>query len=161
MNSFFGDFLSSQEIGRRYLKASTMDTALYANLGWLPAPPNDFAAQCRSLPSRSGDLGKPVRALASYSLDLNQLIRLSRTINEIRKSGGSLAPLTSFKLGVLSNSTSDFILPALVASAARHGIALTVISSNYGQVIQEALSPDSTVNRSEPDAVLIAIDYRG
>ena len=138
-----------------------MDTSLYANLGWLPPPPEDFAVDCRSLPSRRGDLGKPVRALASYSLDLNQLIRLSRTINEIRKSGGSLAPLTSFKLGVLSNSTSDFILPALVASAARHGIALTVISSNYGQVIQEALSPDSTVNRSEPDAVLIAIDYRG
>jgi FkbH-like protein len=138
-----------------------MDTPLYANLGWLPPPPEEFTAECRSLLSRAGDLGKHVQALASYSLDLNQLIRLSRTIGDISKSGGSLAPLTPFKLGVLSNSTSDFILPALVASAARHGIALTVVTSNYGQVIQEALSPDSTVNRSKPDAVLIAIDYRG
>jgi FkbH-like protein len=138
-----------------------MDTALYANLGWLPAPPNDFATQCRSLLSRTGDLGKPVRALASYSLDLNQLIRLSKTINEIRKSGGSLAPLTSFKLAILSNATSDFVVPSLVATAARHGIALEVISSNYGQVIQEALSANSAVNQAAPDAVLIAIDYRG
>jgi FkbH-like protein len=138
-----------------------MDTPLYANLGWLLAPPEDFAAECRSLLSRSGDLGKDVQALASYSLDLNQLTRLSRTIREIGKSGGSLAPLTPFKLGILSNSTSDFVLQALVASAARHGIALTVVASNYGQVIQEALSPDSAVNRSQPDAVLIAIDYRG
>jgi FkbH-like protein len=106
-------------------------------------------------------LGKPVQALASYSLDLNQLIRLSKTINEISKSGRSLAPLTSFKLGMLSNATSDFVLPSLVSTAARHGIALTVISSNFGQVIQEALSPNSTVNMSKPDAVLIAIDYRG
>jgi FkbH-like protein len=138
-----------------------MDTPLYANLGWLPAPSGDFAAACRALLHRTGDLGRSVQALASHSLDLNQLIRLSRTINEIRKSGGSLAPLTPFKLGILSNSTSDFILPALVASAARHGIALTVTASNYGQTIQEALSPDSTVNKFEPDAMLVAIDYRG
>src|SRR5579863_627808 len=138
-----------------------MDTELYASLGWLPAPPDDFTAQCRGLLSQNGDLGKTVRALASSSLNLNQLIRLSRTIQELRKSGKSLSPLTPFTLGILSNSTSDFIVPSLVASAARHGVALTVVASNYGQVIQEALSPDSTVNQAGTDAVLIAIDYRG
>ncbi len=66
----------------------------------------------------------------------------------------------SFRLAILSNSTIDLILPALVASAARRGIALDVIQPSYDQVAQEALTPDSKVNSSKPDAVLIALDYR-
>jgi FkbH-like protein len=60
----------------------------------------------------------------------------------------------------LSNSNIDLIAPALVASAARHGIALEVIQPSYDQVVQEALTPDSQVNSSKPDAVLLALDYR-
>lgn len=138
-----------------------MLSSLYANLGWLPPTPEDFRIECRLLLSRSGDVGRFIQALASHSLDLNQLIRLSKTIHKIRESGGSLAPLTPFKLGILSNATSDFVMPSLVSSAARHGIALEVVSCDFGQVIQEALSADSAINRSQPDAVLIAIDYRG
>jgi HAD superfamily phosphatase (TIGR01681 family) len=48
----------------------------------------------------------------------------------------------------------------MVASAARHGIALDVIQPSYDQVAQEALTPDSQVNSSKPDAVLFALDYR-
>ena len=65
-----------------------------------------------------------------------------------------------FRLAVLSNSTIDLIEPALVASAARHGIALEVIQPSYDQVAQEALTPGSKVNSSKPDAVLLALDYR-
>ena len=68
--------------------------------------------------------------------------------------------LSPFRLAVLSNSTIDLIVPALVASAARHGIALEVIQPSYDQVAQEALTPDSRVNSSKPDAVLFALDYR-
>jgi FkbH-like protein len=52
------------------------------------------------------------------------------------------------------------IVPALVASSARHGIALEVIEPSYDQAAQEALTPDSRVNSSKPDAVLFALDYR-
>ena len=45
------------------------------------------------------------------------------------------------------------MVPALVASAARHGIALEVIQPSYDQVAQEALTPDSKVNCANPDAV--------
>jgi len=51
-------------------------------------------------------------------------------------------------------------VPALVASAARRGVALEVIQPSYDQVAQEALTPDSKVNQSKPDAVLLALDYR-
>ena len=52
------------------------------------------------------------------------------------------------------------IVPALIASAARHGIVLEIIQPSYDQVAQEALTPDSKVNSSKPDAVLFALDYR-
>jgi FkbH-like protein len=71
-----------------------------------------------------------------------------------------LDPLVSFRLAILSNSTVDLIVPALVASAARRGIALEVIQPSYDQVAQEALTPDSKVNISKPDAVLMALDFR-
>jgi FkbH-like protein len=134
---------------------------LYKKLSWLPAPPSDFSERCRALLTEPTDAGRKIQRLASYSLDLNQLTRLAKTIEKLIKTGASLAPLIPFKLGLLSNATVDFIVPSLVGSAARHGIVLEVISADYGQAIQEALSPESRLNVSKPDAVLLAIDYRG
>ncbi|MGA3265173.1 MAG: HAD-IIIC family phosphatase, partial [Terracidiphilus sp.] len=68
--------------------------------------------------------------------------------------------LTPFRLAVLSNSTIGLIVPAIMSSAARHGIALEIIQPSYDQAAQEALTPDSKVNSSKPDAVLLALDYR-
>jgi FkbH-like protein len=98
--------------------------------------------------------------VAQHHLDLNQLTKLAKLINRARSEGKSLDPLIPFKLALLSNSTIDLIVPALVASAARRGIALEVIQPSYDQVAQEVLTPDSKVNRSKPDAVLLALDYR-
>lgn len=137
-----------------------MSNSLYTNLSWLPEPPADFAVQCRTAVERKENLGDRVRALASYSLDENRLHRLAKLIGKAHVSGESLAPLAPFRLGLLSNSTSDFIVPALTASAPRHGIDLTCIAGDYDQVLQDALTADSKVHRANPDAVLIAIDFR-
>jgi FkbH-like protein len=134
---------------------------LFVELAWLPRRPDDFAAQCRTAATAEGDLGDTVRKLATYALDAIALGRLTKVIDRVRADGRSLAPLTPFKLGILGNGTIDFIVPAFVASAARHGIALECFKSDYDQIIQEALNPDSRINRARPDAVLIALDYRG
>ena len=133
---------------------------LYAELQWLPAAPADYSARLRALATASAPLGRELQALAQYSLDLSQLTRLARVIGKARSEGNSLAPLTPFRLAVLSNSTVDLVVPTLVASAARHGVALEVCVPPYGQVAQEALIPDSQVNSWKPDAVLFALDYR-
>jgi FkbH-like protein len=133
---------------------------LYAELQWLPPAPADYSARLKALAAPSASLGRELQALAQYSLDLNQLTRLARVIAKARSQGNSLAPLTPFRLAVLSNSTVDLIVPTLVASAARHGVALEVYVPPYGQVAQEALIPDSQVNSWKPDAVLFALDYR-
>jgi FkbH-like protein len=134
---------------------------LYSDLAWLPQPPADFNALCSSALSDPDKLGQRIRALASYALNENQLLRLVKLISRARAIGQSLSPLTPYRLGLISNSTTDFIAPVLVATAARHGIALECITGSYGQVMQESLDPNSTINRSAPNAVLLALDWRG
>lgn len=134
---------------------------LYAGLRWLPAAPADFATQCRALPGSADPIGRQAQRLASHALDENQLNRLANALGKARAAGVSFAPLTPFRLGIVSNATSHFLVPVLVATAARHGIALECVEADYGQAMQAALDPDSALNRAGCDAVLVAIDARG
>ena len=138
-----------------------MGARLYAELAWLLRPPEDFHARCRNVSEQEGGLGSSIQALAHYALDENQLTRLAKLITGARAERLSLSPLVPFCLAVVSNATSQFIVPALVASAARHGIALECCEANFDQVVQEVLSADSAISRAQPDAVLIAVDHRG
>ncbi len=137
-----------------------MDADLYAQLTWLPQPDSSFSAECRSLPARKEGAGPMLQGLANHGLNVNQLMRLAKAHAGVRQAGVSLSPLTPFRLGVLSNSTLDFIVPSLEASALRHGITLECLKADYGQVIQEALSPVSSLYAVKPDAVLVAVDLR-
>jgi len=67
-----------------------MSNPLYAQLGWLPAPPDDFAAQCRRLADEPAELGRRVQRLANHGLDENQLNRLAKVIAKARDGGASL-----------------------------------------------------------------------
>ena len=134
--------------------------SLYSELQWLPRPPQEFSERLKTLGNTESPIGREIQSLASFGLNLNQLTKLAKAIGKVRSEGKSLDPLTPFRLAVLSNSTIDMIVPALVASAARRGIALEAVQPSYDQVAQEALTPDSRVNSSKADAVLFALDYR-
>jgi FkbH-like protein len=133
---------------------------LYAELQWLPRVPKEFPERLRAWANSTESPGSELQALALHALGLNQLTKLAKAIGKASSEGKSLNPLMPFRLAVLSNSTIDLIVPALLASAARHGIALEVIEPSYDQVAQEALTPNSAVNSCKPDAVLLALDYR-
>jgi FkbH-like protein len=138
-----------------------MGADLYVNLEWLPPPPAGFRQRCRALREAADSPASEVAKLASYALDETQLRCLAEAIEELRGRGTSLAPLESFSLGIVGNATLDPLLPALVATAARHGISLSGVKADYAQTLSEALTPDSLVNRAKPDAVLLALDHRG
>ncbi len=138
-----------------------MSNSIYTNLAWLPAAPQDFVARCRAAAQMQEGVGAELRALATHALEQNQLNRLTRTISQARDSGMELGPLVPFRLGVLSNATMDFVISALIGTAARHGVALEVVAGDYGQALQQAVDADSVVNRGKPDAVLMALDYKG
>jgi FkbH-like protein len=137
-----------------------MTDDLYTGLAWLPPAPADFAAACKTLGSMSS-VGPASWALANHALDQNQLTRLGRAIGRAVADGRTLNPLESFRLGLIGNGTLELLIPILVATAARHGLALECIHADYGQVTQEALDPSSRINMAKPDAVLLALDYRG
>ncbi|MGA2251122.1 HAD-IIIC family phosphatase [Terracidiphilus sp.] len=134
--------------------------SLYSELQWLPRVDEGFTGKLKEIDGATEPLGNLLQALALPALDINQLTKLAKALDRLRAGSKSLSPLVPFKLAILSNSTTDMIVPALVASALRYGIALDVIQPSYDQVAQEALTPDSKVNSSKPDAVLFALDYR-
>ncbi len=137
-----------------------MSAELYTGMGWLPPAPADFGPLCKSAAAHESP-GALFRSLAGHALDELQLGRLGRAIMKVAADGRPLAPLQPFRLGLIGNGTLDLMVPALVASAARHGFALECILADYGQTTQEALDPGSRINRAKPDAVLLAIDHRG
>lgn len=132
---------------------------LYLDLGWLLPAPADTRARIAAL---AGDPapGAAIRDLAGHALSPNQLDRLARAIDAARAGGRALAPLQPWRLGLIGTGTLDLIAPALVASAARHGIALEVVRGDFGRAMQDALDPASAINAARCDAVLIALDHR-
>jgi HAD superfamily phosphatase (TIGR01681 family) len=138
-----------------------MDT-LFRDLAWLPRAPEDFRAVCRSLTqAESAGDGNTIWRLASTALDENQLMRVAKLIDNAEKQGRTLEGLQPFHLGYVANGTTDFVQAAMVATAARYGLALKCQAAGYDQFIQDALNPGSALYRSPPDAVLIALDWRG
>lgn len=132
---------------------------LVEQLAWLPAVPADFKERLRNI-QQCAATGRALQALATHALRATDLRRLANALDILIASGASLAPLTPFRLGVLGNGTLDLIVPALRASALRHGIALECVTAPYGLYAQEALDPGSQVNLANCDAVLLALDAR-
>ena len=138
-----------------------MPDNLYADLAWLAPAPEDFKAQVRNLASAGQGTGSIARRLATHALDFEQLRRLGAVLDRLEADGVSLAPLQPFRLAVVSNATTDLLVSAFRASAARHSIDLRLHVADYGQAHQAILDPTSDLHGFSPDAVLIALDYRG
>ncbi|MGY8679173.1 HAD-IIIC family phosphatase [Bradyrhizobium sp. UFLA05-153] len=86
---------------------------------------------------------------------------MGKLIQSARAEGRSLAPLAPFRLGLIGNGTLDLIVPVLIGTAARHGFSLKCVTGAYDQFLQDALDPESDLNKARPDAVLVALDHRG
>jgi FkbH-like protein len=131
------------------------------DLPWLPRLSADFRTRLQSIDeSAEDDWGPALRSLATQYIGLNQAMAISRTLNAVRARGPSPS-LSRFKLGLVSNATTDFLKPMLEASALRYGLSLELSVADFGQIVQEALDAGSLINRARPDAVLLAIDHRG
>lgn len=126
---------------------------------WLPPAPADFSARCRAVGGKSA-AGQVLQQLSNYKLTSREAVALGRALDRCRKAGADLEPLSSVRLGILSNATFDFIADELPAAAVRHGVAAEVLLADFDQVVQVAMDPDSSVNRARPDAVLVAVDHR-
>jgi FkbH-like protein len=132
-----------------------MDVGLI-ELPWLATPPANFRQEVRRLSRSARDFREEARQLATYRLDNNGLHNLGHAISRL-----AVEDPDAIKLGVLSNGTTDLLLPALSASALRHGVWVHTVGTAFDQVAAEALDPASDINRSGCQFVLLALDHRG
>jgi FkbH-like protein len=126
-----------------------------ADLPWLVEPSQDFRLRVRALRDPSPESRAQAQQLAR--LDGNRLHSLGQAIARLVAAN----PSGATRLGVLSNGTTDLLLPAIGASALRHGVWLEVIGTAFDQVATEALDPSSAINRTQCHLVLLAVDHRG
>jgi FkbH-like protein len=129
---------------------------LFQDLGWLQAAPADFSHRLASV-----NAGNDLRALAQYALDDNQLRKLAKKYSKLLSENAELSGLTPMTLGVISNSTTQLMTPALQASALRFGIALKIVEAQYDQLAYEAYSAESAFAGCSVNMVLVAADYHG
>jgi FkbH-like protein len=136
---------------------------LLAELGWLRCAPADLRERCRAI---AGNPSPPDIAtdsalidVASYALDINQLMRVSKLVAERLKSPINTL-LARFKLALIGSGTTSLIAPAIVGSGPRHLTLIEVVEGGYGRALEEALSPNSAIRLTQPDGVLLAFDYR-
>lgn len=130
-------------------------------LPWLPPADSDFRKLCKAAEHRAAGQGAEFQRLATQRLGGEQLLALAKSIRRSALAKNDLSPLTSFRLAVLGNGTTDLYASTLEASAARHGLLLDVVQAPYDQVVQQALDPDSVINSCRPDAILLSLDFRG
>ncbi len=129
-------------------------------LPWLLPPPGDVSSRIRALNAATVGLGAEIGQLATFRLKAPQSASLGRVIRRSLDAGVKLEPLSPMRLGVLASSTFDLVVDALPAAAARHGVAVTIATTPYDQVMQQALDTASIINQPGLDVILLAIDHR-
>lgn len=129
-----------------------------SSLPWLPVAPENISKLIKAA-TGSTSPGNEILKLSGYQLNAAQAGKLSKLIKISIQNEIDLAPLADFKLGIISNSTIDIVADELPAAAARHSVALAITRSEFGQYMQQALNPESELNRGELDAVLVALDH--
>ena len=98
-----------------------MGSDLFTQLRWLPRAPGDFEARLRALDPYGATSGGGLQSLASHALDDNRLAKVARFVATARAAGSALPPLMPFTLGVITNSTNEFLCSAIGGTAPRFG----------------------------------------
>ena len=136
-----------------------MVRSIWAN-PWMAEPTADFREQVRMLPADPEPALSMLRSLAGTDLNLDQLSLLARTIKQRTDAISLLGSSAPFRLTVLGNYTTGFLVEVLPAVALRHGLAMSVVETAYDQLPQETFGEGTTLKTSAPDAVFVALDHR-
>lgn len=129
---------------------------MFEHLTWLPPAPDDFSQRVRAASS-----GLVLRELAKHALTENQLRKLAHQLKHLQSGAANLAPLQPVAVGLISNASTDHIAPALIGTAMRHGMALTVEQAAFNQVAQAAFASEDVFRQRPVAFILVAIDHHG
>lgn len=127
-------------------------------LPWLVPAPTDILDRLRHIVESDQDSSiASLRTLATTALNTNQLSMVARTVTELKGKLESLSPLRPVRLAIIGETTTSFFPSAMVASGVRHGLDISVVEAPFNQVIQESISPNSTISQERPDVVLLMV----
>jgi FkbH-like protein len=126
-------------------------------LKWLPPVDEDFRTSVKSLRQVRPLDQAATRRLSTSRLDLSQLHTLARAL------AADVVGLCEghIRMSILSNATTELIVPAIVATGPRHDLWLDVAAPEFGAFASEALNPKSATHSRRDEFVLLALDYRG
>lgn len=124
------------------------------DLPWLPRPPSGFSALLRGLDP--ADTSSLISA-AQWALDTEQLRRLGQRLPAIVRDGR----IGSVRLGLLTMGTSDILLAPLRATGLRHRLLIDPVTSEFAQVLHEALNPSSKFRNERFDVILTSLTAEG
>jgi hypothetical protein len=128
---------------------------LYENLMWLPESGIKFDSEFFKKVDFT-DLKK----YAKFQLDLNDLCNFYNKILNLRKVSKNNLTDNCINLLILSNSLTDFIIPALTSTGLRFEIDLNIIETDFNQIEQTLNSEKIKSVIKSNDVILIALDYR-
>ena len=123
------------------------------DLPWLLPPPADFADRCKTVSDASDLL-----ALANHKIDEKASRQLRRALARFEPVTLRQAGIDPFRLIVLAAHTFDFLADCIPAAALRRSLAVEVTVAPYGQIMQMALDPGSTLYSNPADACLLSLD---
>lgn len=125
-------------------------------LPWLEHFDGNFRKTVKTLANCTNTISaQSLVSLACHDLTVDNLIKFDQVLNKIdtRIDGPQL---TRMKLALLMQGTSDYVAPAIRASAVRHGILPNLYVPDYGQGLVELMDSNSALRRFNPEAILIA-----
>ena len=128
-------------------------------LNWLLPAPTDFRHRAKALAASETVKGGDIAALAAHSLDLNKLTQLDRMLAKLSSDTLNHGPLTPVRLAMLAEATTDYLAPAIRATAPRHGILAELYVPEFGQATQDVLGRSSALAEFGADMALIAQNH--
>ncbi len=130
-----------------------MDNIL-EKLSWLLQPPDDFNDILNSVNS----IEKLIET-SKYSLNDIQMNNVAKKLKDFQDfDSSSLIPI---KLGIVSNSTTDFLTSGIISTGLRYGFHIDIIQTDFNQVAQVAFDDNSIIKTADVDAILLSIDHNG
>jgi FkbH-like protein len=119
-------------------------------LPWLPVYEGNFKDACAHV--KEGDC-ETLKLLMRHRLTYTQLGRIASIMRGCPDLSSSFEKLS---VGILGDANNDFVIPALRASALRHGLWLDVTCPPMGGGVAAALNPASSLYDGGIDVVLNA-----
>ena len=92
------------------------------------------------------------KELLKYSLDINQLRKISIKIQDINSNDKKV------KVAFLSNSNLDYITPSIKASSLRYNLNIVCYTSTYDSVASELLDTESDYFKFKPDVTFLYLN---